>query len=142
MDVLLELALPKALPTFLFDVREMSRMGTNHGLADPDENIIILREDVYEGLARGRGRDRLTAAHELGHLVLHEKKNLVLRRAVGDPPTYCDPEWQANCFAGEFLVDHRLAKGCSSPEDVMRRFGVSRDAALVQFRALVKGGCL
>lgn len=46
-------------------------MGAKHGETIPSENRIRIREDVYERACNGYGRDRLTMAHELGHLLLH-----------------------------------------------------------------------
>jgi Zn-dependent peptidase ImmA (M78 family) len=45
----------------------------------PQDSLIILREDVYEGAHAGNGRDRMTVAHEIGHLLMH--KNIAFARA-------------------------------------------------------------
>ena len=108
-------------------------MGNNHGLTDPKNGKIYIREDVYEGACNGVGRDRLTMAHELGHYLMHRDVATGLAR-VGDGeeiPTYCDPEWQANAFAGEFLMGSEVIKNMSVRE-VAERCGVSYQAAGVQ----------
>lgn len=58
-------------------------MGECHGITYPDRNEIQIRQDVYDRAIAGSGRDRLTLAHELGHLLFHEKQNISYAR-VGD----------------------------------------------------------
>jgi len=110
-------------------------MGACHGLSYPDARRILIREDVYQGARNGLGRDRFTVAHELGHLVLHH--NLGLARAMPSAnqiQPFRSSEWQANCFAGELLVSHLHLKGCETPRDLEERFGVSGEAADLEFR--------
>ncbi len=47
-------------------------------------------------------------------------------------PTYSDPEWQANTFAGELLAPPHITKGLSE-FDIARYCGVSGAAAKIQF---------
>lgn len=139
----LELALPLADEDFVFEVRTKEEMGDNHGLTYPNQSRIILREDVYEGARLGRGRDRFTAAHELGHFLMH--RNVALARstqAMTPPVAYRSSEWQANCFAGELLVSHRHLQGCNSPEELASRFGVSVQAAGVQWDVYEREGLI
>ena len=70
MEVI-ETALPEIAPGFVFEVLDREEMGLNHGLTLVQDRRLILREDVYDGAVAGRGRDRMTAAHELGHALLH-----------------------------------------------------------------------
>ena len=84
-------------------------MGDDHGRSFPNDGRIQIREDVYERACEGRGRDRLTIAHEIGHVILHG--GLPLRRSVVSPDsirTFESSEWQANAFAGELLMPLRL----------------------------------
>ena len=140
MARIIEFALPSILPTFVYDVKTLSAMGANHGIAMPDRDYIALREDVFEGASRGEGRDRFTVAHELGHLMLHQSENLVMPRrlpnARREPAIFCQPEWQADTFAAEFLMDSRL---CDEIEDeivMARTFGVSVSAARRRVKSL------
>jgi Zn-dependent peptidase ImmA (M78 family) len=133
---LMEFVLPQVMEGYEFQVRTMVEMGSSHGLTSPDERRIILREDVYDGLCEGKGRDRYTAAHELGHLVMHSNGRVMLRRGEEKPVTYCNPEWQANCFAGEFLMPFDLVKGFVSPAEISTKCGVSSEAARVQWEIM------
>ncbi|WP_114864029.1 ImmA/IrrE family metallo-endopeptidase [Comamonas sp. AG1104] len=125
--------LPDLLPGFEMEVKEPWEMGEDHGQTYPDKRRIYLRRDVYDGMCMGRGRDRFTGAHELGHLFLHTRIGFA-RAMTSSTKIYCNSEWQANTFASALLIDEVHLKDCRSLEEVMERFGVSRDAASVRFR--------
>lgn len=108
-------------------------MGTKHGETIPSENRIRIREDVYERACNGYGRDRLTMAHELGHLLLHRAETITFAREDGDIPPYKDPEWQANTFAGELLAPYEYIKDMSVI-DIARYYGITEKAASIQRR--------
>ncbi|RCX00585.1 MULTISPECIES: ImmA/IrrE family metallo-endopeptidase [Kosakonia] len=133
MEVI-EFALPQLIPDFELHIGGMKEMGDTHGLTYPQEHLLILREDIYEGALNGVGRDRMTAAHELGHLLMH--KNIAFARSA--PGLKIRPfessEWQAKCFSGELLVPaihSRVLKGMSA-EKVAEICGVSLEAARYQ----------
>lgn len=137
----LELAMPRIFQGFALEVGTREEMGLNHGLTIPSEKVIRLREDVYDGLTRGVGRDRFTAAHELGHYIMHRGVPIVFHRAEhGELKTYKDSEWQANTFAGHLLMPRKELLTCQSLEEVAQRFGVSLQAASVQNRKATKHG--
>lgn len=110
-------------------------MGNKHGETYPSRNLIRIREDVYLGAVSGCGRDRLTIAHEIGHLLLHEDDCIALCKLAPNEKLrpFEDPEWQANAFGGELLASTYLIKGMSAA-DVSEKCGVSMDAAKVQLR--------
>ena len=106
-----------------------------HGLTNPATKTIKIREDVYDRACEGHGRDRFTLAHELGHYLLHDDVTVGLARS-GDGAsvvTYCDPEWQANAFAGELLMPHDLIQNMSIGE-IAAQCKVSYSAAELQRR--------
>lgn len=129
----LEVTLPKIDPTFVFKVLPKSSMGDCHGLTFPDRNEIQIREDVYDRAIVGSGRDRMTMAHELGHLLHHEKQNISYARFDENEkvPAYRSPEWQADAFGGELLIPHHLMSG-KTPEQIADECKVSLDAATYQ----------
>ena len=130
----LEITLPKIDSNFTFSVKTMAEMGECHGLTYPDRSEIQIREDVYERADQGSGRDRLTMAHELFHLLQHEKANISFARTGnGEIPVYRDPEWQADAFGGELLVPHHLIGGMGA-EEIAVCCGVSEKAANFQLR--------
>lgn len=127
------------LPTFFnnytFDVVSPKELGDKHGETFPNEQIIRIREDVYLGAVNGVGRDRLTIAHEVGHLFLHDNSSISFCRLgkFQRLPAYEDPEWQANCFGGELLASSYLIQNMTI-KDVVNKCGVSVDAAKIQLR--------
>jgi hypothetical protein len=119
---------------FSFRVGDFNEMGTNHGYADPNERELVLRSDVYAGLVEGRGRDRMTAVHEMSHLILHRERRLFRRMREEPPPPYRDPEWQAKCLAGTTMMPVQLLSGCTTVTEVADEFGVSTSAAAFRLR--------
>lgn len=133
IDVVYEL-MPEFLPKFELEVTEIWELGDDHGRTYPDKRLIQLRKDVYEGMCQGKGRDRFTGAHELGHLFLHT--NIPFARALNDATDkiYCSSEWQANTFASALLMDKESLSNCRCIEEVVNRFGVTQQAAEVRFK--------
>lgn len=132
----LEHTLPRVLPGFTLSVGTKEEMGDCHGLTFPDKNEIMLREDVYYGAHAGNGRDRLTAAHELFHFLVHSKENVAFARmGNGKVPLYMDPEWQADAFGGELLMPYDLTYNLTI-EQIMELCGVSRSAARCQYNKM------
>lgn len=132
----LENILPILIPEFQLEIVPQKEMGNKHGETYPSRNLIRIREDVYLGAVDGCGRDRLTIAHEIGHLFLHEDDFIALCKLAPNEKLrpFEDPEWQANAFGGELLASAYLIKGMTAAE-VSEQCGVSMDAAKVQLKA-------
>ncbi|WP_370461813.1 ImmA/IrrE family metallo-endopeptidase [Rahnella sp. RcJ3] len=136
----MEMVLPLSMPNFELHIEEVGRMPGTHGITYPGEHLIILREDVYEGAIAGNGRDRMTVAHELGHLLLH--KNIAFARS--QPELKIKPfessEWQAKCFAGELMVPatHAASLKIMSALELSEACGISVEAAGYQLKELNK----
>jgi len=123
MLALLELALPDVLPGYRFEVVPDEYMIGAEGLTDLREPIIRLPEKVYRALEAGDTRARWTAAHELGHLLMHSNSRVHYARA--DHQDRCqDPEWQADTFAAEFLMPEKEFRATRTVEEAQGRFGV------------------
>lgn len=137
---LLELWLPKVAPNFELVIQPASVLGNDHGRTYPSQGRIEIREDVYIRANQGNGRDRMTLAHELGHLLLHDDVAHARSFQSHPPPAYRDPEWQAKCFAAELLIPLNHIGGCAGPADIAKRFGVSMEAATYQWRVYQKEG--
>lgn len=110
-------------------------MGNKHGQTFPMKNLIQIREDVYDNACRGCARDRMTIAHEIGHLILHSTDDISLARVSDGAiiPVYCDSEWQANAFAGELLAPHEYLKPLTVGQ-ICKKYVVSASAAEIQRR--------
>jgi hypothetical protein len=77
--------------------------------------LVTISEQIYHGASEGNAFSRFTVTHELGHVALHEyllmkqfqssqhaTECVMYRRDELEP--YCDPEWQADEFAGALLM--------------------------------------
>lgn len=131
---LLEHVLPSIIEGFNYEVLEEFEMGDEHGRTYPKKKLIHIRKDVYDGAVRGEGRDRMTILHEIGHLFLHSGVTLSYAR-FENIKTYENPEWQANCFAGEFLMPYEKIINMGVDE-IARKYKVSKEAARTQKRSI------
>lgn len=129
----LEIGLPQIDKDFVLEIDSLKNMGGRHGLTYPEKSLIILREDVYENAIAGVPMDRFTVAHEIGHYFLHKPNRIAFARenAREKRPSYIDPEWQANTFAGELLAPPHLISGLTIQE-IMQYCGVSFKVGEIQ----------
>lgn len=88
-------------------------------------------------------RDNFTIAHELGHYVLHclYQENEVKLPMIADRYGSGRVEWEANWFAGSFLMpEERFKKAFHSADghlpSIAKQFGVSEEAARVRAKSL------
>jgi Zn-dependent peptidase ImmA (M78 family) len=126
-----------------FEIVEQALMPDDYGLTFPKKGKIVIRQDVYDLAVSGDGFGRFTIAHELGHLILHNQEVVYARnKHGGHHKTFEDSEWQADKFAQELLVDVRHVSKGDQISDIECKFGVSRKAAEVSFKALKNGGIL
>ena len=115
--------------------------------AQPRPTIVIaLSEETYDELQVERPRARFSAAHELGHAVLHYRELVrlsriphseaaLLRGSIGELPAYSDAEWQANAFAGALLMPAAALKSLEDEvwaleaREIANAFGTSLTSA-------------
>lgn len=129
-------------PQFVFHIVTKKELGGRHGLTLPDQGIVLIREDVYEGAVDGQGRDRFTIAHEFGHLMMHRGTAFGREGFHAPHPFYVDSEWQANTFAGELLVSVEFAESYLNPGKIVSECAVSFDAASAMYQQFEKEGLL
>lgn len=98
------------------------------GLVEPADQVLRLREDVYEGLCRGHPEHIFTAAHEIGHMVLHSELALARVESCRDPASLRQQtEEEADRFA-HMLLQHDpavLLSACQVAQDLMRRIATT-----------------
>jgi hypothetical protein len=135
MVPILEYVLDEYLNDFVFHVAEDRALGGAEAVTDFFRPEITLTNSTYQALRKSQPRARMTAAHELGHLVLHSQRPVYYAFGnVTDP--LIDPERQADLFAAAFLMPRAAVMKMKSIEQIMRTFGVSRDAACCRARRL------
>ena len=138
-----EFAFPQIWSEFALTIGDMDEMGNDHGLTFTDRMEIRLREDVYQGVHDGKGRDRLTLAHEVGHLLMHRGPAYPrTMKDSADIPAYRSSEWQANAFAGSLLMPLTFLQTAKSLQEIVDTCGVTHDAAMTQTRLLTNAGLL
>lgn len=131
------------------DIEGAAYPATPNGRAE-----ILLRADVYEKMLDRNPRARFTCTHECAHGILGHLRQLNQRLVDGhrlalyrrtNIPAYRNPEWQANYFAGAFLMPTKavLAVVQEAGPDVgvvAETFQVSASAADVRLRQLAERG--
>lgn len=136
VDIILEHRLgPVGLHWDIVDKRELG--DDQEARAIPDAGVLLVREDIHAQWTDETSwgaRARFTFAHELGHLFMHTGVpfHRTQEKRTSHPP-FEDSEWQADTFAAEFLMPVRLVNAhCRSAAEIVREFGVSRQAARIR----------
>jgi hypothetical protein len=111
-----------------------------HACTDVQSRCIMIRPEIYRWAVAGHGRDRMTLAHEVGHLLLHTEVQLARRIGPAPLAPFRDPEWQAKAFAGELMIPKSLYPKEKHPAEVATLLGVSTDAVLTQLNAWKREG--
>lgn len=121
----------------VFDLRleivEKKDMTDKYAEYKPINKVIKIREDTYENAIKGIGRDRFTISHEIGHIFLHSD-NISMARSNEKIPVYCNPEWQANTFAREFLCPLNSINEKDDINSLSEKFGISKEVASIQLK--------
>lgn len=106
---------------------------------DVATGIIYIKESVVEqACRRSYRRGAFTLIHELGHYLLHYLQSDARLTRVADDvnvPAYCDPEWQADTFASEFLMPFEKCVNMNGGE-IRKTYHVSRMAAEVRYNKI------
>ena len=127
--------------TINLEICTSDEMGSKLGETIPSENLIKLREDIYDKACDGHGFSRSTCSHELLHWIQHREETVSFCRKEEDlihRRAYEDPEWQANCFSGELLVPKHLVKGMTKDE-IVEKCNVTPSMANYQYKKYEEG---
>lgn len=129
----MELILPQIVEGYNYEILPKEDMPNKCGETFPKENKITIREDIYQQAIEGDGFARFCIAHEIGHLLLNDIDSISFcKLEPGESlKTYEDPEWQADAFGGELLMNYRKIIDLSE-DDIAEKCGVTLRAAHVQ----------
>lgn len=138
---ILEHHLPNLVPQYEFAVLEQIELedgGYAEGQTEFDPPRITLRVETYLLLVQDNPRARFTAAHEIGHLLLHEGLRTLNRMPEKSVAKFRSKsaEWQANEFAAAFLAPEHLLRGFQSPEEAAEMMRVSLRVAQIRMTEL------
>lgn len=129
---ILENVLPIIDKEFYFEIVPDGELDA-HARAFPEDHYIKIRESIYDGARTGKGRDRLTVMHEFYHYIRHGKETISLARNPETVKIFENPEWQADVFAGEFLMPWNAIRNMSVAQ-IVQKCGVSERAAIYQLK--------
>lgn len=139
---ILENELPKIIPDYTFVVESVVFDGYGNAVFAQTHFTppsISFTESKYLGLVENDPHARFTAAHELGHLLLH-RTDKKLNRAPGVQSKYSNKsyssEWQANEFAANFLVPEHIATCFDDPSELSANTLVSLRVAQIRLTSL------
>lgn len=121
MAEFLELGLQRVLPDCVIEVAEDESMPGVDGVTLIGSPVIIFRDTIYEDLRREEPEARFTAAHEVGHALMHSKAPMGYAFR-SDYVEQTDPEWQADQFAAAFLMPEAAFRECRTVEHAMAVF--------------------
>jgi Zn-dependent peptidase ImmA (M78 family) len=110
---------------------EDSELNEVDAWADCHAMTIAIKESIFEALACGEHRARLTVAHEIGHIALSYARG---RSIDARPAGYTlvgtrEHEADARRFAVAFLAPLELVIRCETVEEIEKKFCITREAA-------------
>jgi DNA-directed RNA polymerase subunit RPC12/RpoP len=123
-----------------FEVCDDKELPRSEGVTEfrPGAVTIKLKRSTFERLKVGEGRAANTAAHEIGHAVLHDGPPMHRLALAGSKVHWIRPyesaEHQAKVFAPAFLIDDRIAENLPNAEEISVAFGVSYESAEIWIR--------
>lgn len=135
MQPVLEFHLEDMVEGAYLAIESDGEMGGAEGRTDWHQPVITLSWSTLAALERGEPRARMTAAHELGHLLMHTQQP-VFHYRLRARDQRVDPEWQANVFAAALLMPREGFRKMRTVSQAKKSFGVSRNAALRRARNL------
>ncbi|TXD86665.1 ImmA/IrrE family metallo-endopeptidase [Mitsuaria sp. TWR114] len=133
----LEQTLPKAGYNFHVD----DTLQECAGFTVPLDFLVVLREDVYDGLAQENVFSRSTVIHELCHIVLDHAVTLQ-RGPIGAHEFFEDSEWQAKALTAAVMMPIEACRLAASAHDLAQICGTSPTAAQYRLDRLIKAGII
>ena len=103
----------------------------------PERRLIVLREDVYDGVTEENVFSRSTVIHELSHIVLEHAVTLQ-RGSIGQHRFFEDSEWQAKALTAAIMMPLAACRSVASASDLAQLCGTSVQAATYRLDRLVK----
>lgn len=135
---ILEQTLPKA--GFDYRVAKVTELDDCAAFTIPDMKLVVMREDVYEGLFDGSRFSHSTVIHELSHIALGHAVTLHRGAAAGAHKFYEDSEWQAKAMTAALMMPPEAFRQAPSPAALAALCGTSVEAASYRIERLRKTG--
>lgn len=124
---ILEMTLPQA--KFNYYVADVSDLNDCAAFTVPEEQLVVLRRDVYDGLFDDEAFSRSTVIHELAHIVLKHAVTLHRGATLGQHQFCEDSEWQAKALTAAVMMPIEACRAAQSPFELSELCGTSLQAA-------------
>lgn len=109
----------------------------------PEQQLIVMRESIYDGLSADDPFARYTVVHEFSHIFLQHAVTLHRGSQAGDHQWWEDSEWQANNLTAEILMPVEVVKELDcKPILIQAACGVSARAVTFRLENLKKEGLI
>jgi hypothetical protein len=131
----LEQTLPRA--GFNYHVEDNDELRDCAAFAMPEHKLVVIRQNVYDGLFTDVPFSRSTVVHELSHIVLRHAVTLHRGATLGKHEFYEDSEWQANALMAAIMMPIPACEAAGSPSDLAMLCGTSVQSATYRIDNLV-----
>jgi hypothetical protein len=132
----LEQTLPKA--GFKYAIEAVDELRDCAAFTIPSDNLVVVREDVYDGLFESSAFSRSTVIHELAHIVLRHAVTLHRGATLGKHQFYEDSEWQAKALTAAIMMPIDICKKVRTAHELAEIMGTSVQAASYRIDNLTK----
>jgi len=108
----------------------------------PGEQIIVLRDDIYDLVHTDNVYGRSTVVHEMSHIVLQHAVTLYRGAEAGGHGFHEDSEWQAKALTAATMMPVEACRDADCAAELARMCGTSLQAATYRLDRLVKAGVI
>lgn len=137
---LLEKTLPNA--NFRYFVAEIDKLEDVAAFTVPAEGLVVVRQDVYDGIHEDRPFSRSTVVHEFAHIGLQHAVTLHRGVVAGQHEFYEDSEWQAKALTAALMMAIDACKVATSASELAELCGTSVQAAVYRLDNLTRRNLL
>ena len=106
----------------------------------PERGLVVIRQDVYDGLFEDSPFSLSTVVHELSHIALGHAITLHRGAVLGQHQFYEDSEWQANALTAAITMPIEACIAAGSVQELAAMCGTSELAAKYRLQRLIKAG--
>jgi len=133
---ILEKTLPQA--GFGYHIAEIEDLKECAAFTIPEQRLVVLRQDIYEGVFKEDVFARSTVVHELAHIVLNHAVTLNRGAAIGKHQFCEDSEWQAKALTAALMMPIEACKAAHSAAELAAMCGTSTQAASYRLQKLTE----
>lgn len=134
---ILEETLRKKQFKFDFHIEETEKFQFHAAFVWPDKKIVVVRRDVYDGLASDSVFSRSTVVHEFSHIAMGHPST-ARQGPVGAHQHYEDSEWQANSLMAAIMMPLEACEEAKSLEELCQLCGTSAQASSIRIDKLIQ----